>query len=122
MAAAVWARISAGERHKRAQRGAVEVEGKVDWGSGGSGREERRRGDERRPARRALLASARRAPRKEKGGTGQDGKLRGVREDKSSDAEVGARSPTRGVARRRPAAVWASGAHNVEQEKHSGAQ
>ena len=29
------------------------------------------------------------APRKEKGGTGRDRKLRGVREDKSADAEVG---------------------------------
>ena len=49
-------------------------------------------GGEARPMerrRRALLASARCAPRKEKGGTGRDRKLRGVREDKSADAEVG---------------------------------
>ena len=104
MAAAVWARISAGERHKRAQRGAVEVEGKVDRGSGGSMREERRRSDERRPARRALLASARRALRKEKGGLGRDGKLRGIRERRRA---ASGRDCRRVEARRRPQSpVW----------------
>ena len=46
------------------------------------------------------------APRKEKGGTGRDRKLQGVREDKSADAEVG--RDCRRVERRRRAQspVW----------------
>ena len=46
------------------------------------------------------------APRKEKGGTGRDRNLRGVREDKGADAEVG--RDCRRVERRRRAQspVW----------------
>ena len=50
------------------------------------------------------------APRKEKGGTGRDRNLRGVREDKGADAEVG--RDCRRVERRRRAQspVWPASA------------
>ena len=92
-----------------------------DWRSFGarsrnSEREESIGGGEARPVerrRRALLASAHCAPRKEKGGTGRDRKLRGVREDKSADDEVGRDC-------RRVEAAPTSTVAGMAGERHSG--
>ena len=73
--------------------------------------------DERRRFRSVLLARAQpgSARAQERGKDELDGKLPACAEEKSG---VGAQLPTRGVARRRPAAVWRRASTVEEQEEN----
>ena len=58
------------------------------------------------------------APRKEKGNTGRDRNLRGVREDKGADAEVGRDGRRVEAAPTSTSAGMAGEPHSAEQEMH----